>query len=221
MSKYACLWSGGKDSCYACYQALQSGVVVATLLNFVGEDRLSRSHGLPAALVACQAELVGLPVEQPVVGRGGYETVFKDTVRRLKVSHGITGLVAGDLELQEHRDWLERVCYEAGVELLLPLWRKDPRIFLEDFIAAGFKAVIVSVRADLPGAKWLGEELTGSMLDEFRMLQERTGFHPCGESGEYHTFVIDGPLFRRAVTIGKTARILRDGYWFLDILDYR
>jgi len=220
MTKYACLWSGGKDSCYAGYCAMRAGLEISCLVNFASGDGWSRSHGLPAALLAYQAELIGLPIVQPVTDRGSYEKTFKATFEGLKASHGITGVVAGDLELREHRDWLERVCAEAGMELLLPLWQWPPWAILNGFTGAGFRTIIVATKADILGKEWLGRELTRDVLDEFRELQESTGFHPCGESGEYHTFVTDGPLFRRPVTIGKTAQVLRDGRWFLEVLEY-
>ncbi len=218
MAKYACLWSGGKDSCYAGYCAMRAGFDVSCLVNFVGEDGRSRSHGLPAALLARQAEAIEMPIVQPVVDRGGYERAFKATFEGLRSSRGVTGVVAGDMELQEHRDWLEKVCAEAGMELLLPLWRWPPWAVLDGFIGAGFKAVIVATKADVLGEKWLGREVVGDLLGEFGVLQESTGFNPCGESGEYHTFVVDGPLFKMPVAIGKTARVLRDGRWFLEVL---
>jgi len=220
MTKYACLWSGGKDSCFAGYCAMRVGLEVSCLVNFAGEDGWSRSHGLPAGLLAYQVGLIGLPIVQPVTNRGGYEKTFKATFGGLKASYGISGVVAGDLELWEHREWLERVCAEVGMDLLLPLWQWPPWAILDGFAGAGFRTIIVAVKADILGKEWLGRELTRDVLDEFRELQRSNGFHPCGESGEYHTLVIDGPLFRRPVTIGKTAPILRDGRWFLEILEY-
>ena len=122
MAEYVVSWSGGKDSCFALWKAISQGVYVSHLLNFINEDsEKALSHGLAPELVALQAQAMELPMLQTRVTWETYEAGFKAAVEELKL-RGITGLVAGDIHLQEHRDWIERVCGEVGVEAVLPLW---------------------------------------------------------------------------------------------------
>jgi len=145
-----------------------------------------------------------------------YETDFKDTLLALK-SDGITGGVFGDIDLEEHRQWNERVCHEVDITPCLPLWGQAQEKILTDFISSGFEAIMVVAKADLFGEEWLGRKVD---LDFLSQLKQKLGTHLCGEAGEYHTFVTDGPLFNQRMEILETNKVLREGYWFLEILKY-
>jgi len=216
VTEYATSWSGGKDSCLACWKAISQGLKVSHLLNFINEDGTrTRSHGLDAQLIALQAQAMRLPIVQQPVTWETYEAGFKAALTELK-SKGITGLVTGDIYLQEHRDWIERVCGDAGVTAVLPLWQMNPARLLSDFVDAGFKAVLVSLKADILDEKWLGRPLDSRLAAE---LQELT-IDPCGEAGEFHTFVYDGPTFHQPIKIISSNAVLRDDRWFWDIREY-
>jgi diphthine-ammonia ligase len=174
------------------------------------------SHGLGSKLIALQAQAMGLPILQQKVTWDTYEAGFKDALAKLKLK-GITGLVTGDIYLQEHKDWIDRVCGEVGVKALLPLWGIDSDKLLNDFIEAGFKAIIVSVKAKFLGKEWLGKQVDKKLAAELKQL----AIDVCGEAGEFHTFVYDGPPFKKPVKIGRTAVIARDDHWTLDIKEYR
>ncbi len=220
MSEYACSWSGGKDSCLACWKAFSQGLELRYLLNFVNKDSgRSMSHNLKGELLSLQAQALGLPLLQKKVTWETYEAVFKEALRELK-QEGITGLICGDLDLQEHRDWLERVCGEMGFEVVLPLWKMEPGVILTDFVNAGFEAVVVGAKAEFFSQDWLGRKVDFKLIEELTELKEKLGVHPCGEAGEYHTFVYNGPLFRNAVKIDTAVPVLKDKYWFLDISEY-
>lgn len=151
-----------------------------------------------------------------------YEQGFKDAMRELK-KRGIDTAVFGDIDVQEHKDWVERVCGEVGITPLEPLWGLDPEQILIDFIDEGFEAVMVNVKADLFGEEWLGRRVDRSLLEDLHKLRSKHDFHICGERGEYHTFVIDGPIFKRHIKILDDRKVLREGYWkywLLDILRY-
>ena len=220
MDEYVVSWSGGKDSCFALWKAKSQGLKIAHLLNFVNEDSTrAMSHGLAPELIALQAQAMGLPLLQKKVTWDTYEAGFKSAVNELKLK-GITGVVAGDIYLQEHKDWVDRVCGEVGVKAILPLWQMNTAQLLTDFIEAGFKAIIVSVNAEFFGKEWLGRQLDGELAAELNHVAQKLNIDPCGEAGEFHTFAYDGPVFNRAIKTGMAVSVYREGRWFLDIKEY-
>ncbi len=207
-------WSGGKDSCLACYRAIMSGVKVRYLLNMITEDGLrSRSHGLAAQWLQMQAEVIGIPLIQRRMTGSDYETEFKSVLLALK-QEGITAGVFGDIDLEGHRQWIERVCSETGIVPHLLLWGEDQNKIMQDFIDLGFEAVVVATKADLLGKEWLGRKLNMDFVTDLGKLGNIT---PCGEAGEYHTLVINGPLFQKRMEIVEANKVLREGHWFLEI----
>jgi uncharacterized protein (TIGR00290 family) len=216
MGEYAASWSGGKDSCLACWKAISQGLKVSYLLNFVNKGSTrSMSHGLDHKLINLQAQAMQLPIIQQGVTWETYEAGFKAAFKELKLK-GVTGLITGDIYLQPHKDWIDRVCSEAGMEAVLPLWGMDTAQLLTDFIDAGFKATVVSVKTEILGREWLGRQLDSKLAVELRQLN----VDPCGEAGEFHTFVYDGPLFRKPIKTINSSSVLRDERWFLDIVEY-
>ncbi|MBA7667834.1 hypothetical protein ES703_75934 [subsurface metagenome] len=213
---YISSWSGGKDSCFACYKAICEGYNVSHLLNFISKEYKRVSfHGTEAKLIQLQAEAISIPLLQKETTWNGYEQEFKDAVKSL-IPNGVTGMVFGDIYLQEHKDWAERVCRELGIEAIEPLWGQDPERVLLEFIDAGFEATVVSAKTDLFDDKWVGQKLDGEFLSHLK----DNNIDLCGENGEYHTFVTDGPMFQKKIKITKSQPITRDGYWFLDTLEY-
>ncbi|MBA7651589.1 hypothetical protein ES703_59408 [subsurface metagenome] len=211
-------WSGGKDSCFACYQAAVSGLKVCYLLNMITEDgKRSWTHGLSTELLQMQSQAIGIPLVQRQTSMANYETEFKDTLLTLK-QMGISGGVFGDIDLEEHREWVDRICRQVDITPYLPLWGQSQEKILRSFIASGFEAIIVVARADLFGEEWLGRKMDWEFLSHLAKLKQTSDIQPCGEAGEYHTFVIDGPLFNQRVEILETNKVLREGYWFLEIL---
>jgi diphthine-ammonia ligase len=220
MIEYAASWSGGKDSCFSYWKAISQGLKVSYLLNFINKDSTrAMSHGLNSKMIALQAQAMGMPILQQKVTWETYEAGFKDALEKLKLK-GITGLVTGDIYLQEHKDWIDRVCGESGVKALLPLWGMDSARLLTDFIETGFKAIIVSVKAKFLGKEWLGRQVDNKLAFELSHLANKATIDVCGEGGEFHTFVYDGPLFKKPIKIGKSVPIARDGHWTLDIREY-
>jgi len=216
VTRYAASWSGGKDSCLAYWKAISQGLEVSHLLNFIHADSTkAMSHGLDSQLIALQAEAMGLPILQQKVTWETYEAGFKNALERLKLE-GIIGLVTGDIYLQEHKDWIDRVCNEVGIKALLPLWGINTSNLLTEFIDAGFKAIIVSVKTKFLGKEWLRRELTKKAASELGQL----GIDVCGEAGEFHTFVYDGPSFKRPVRFKQTSVVKNSDHWTLNIKEY-
>ena len=210
---YLASWSGGKDGAFACWEALRQGCAVTHLVNFVDERSARvRFHGTEARLIHLQAEAAGLTLVQRPTAADDYEPAFKRTVREL-LPLGVEGMVFGDLYVDEHREWVERVCGELGIKALEPLWGKDPERHARDVLDAGFTAVVVAADARFVDAEWVGRPLDHAFLDYLRAR----GADPCGERGEYHTFVTAGPLFAGRLVLTRRGVVQRDGYWFLDV----
>lgn len=215
-------WSGGKDSCLACYKALLSDLKVSYLLNFISREGRSMSHGLDSRLIAAQSQAIGIPIIQREVTWDTYEDIFKATLAELKRA-GIEGAVFGDIHVREHLDWINRTCGEVGITPLELLWGMNPEQVLSEFINAGFEAIVVSVKADLFGEELLGRKIDMDFLEDLRKLKSKRDFDICGEYGEYHSFVVDGPIFKKRIKIVESRRSMRGDHWkrwFLDILKW-
>ena len=214
MKKAFVSWSGGKDCCLACYRVLNSVMDICCLLNMATEDgKRSRSHGLSKEVLKMQAEAIGLPLIQRMTTWDAYEEEFCKILLSLK-EQGITDGVFGDIDLDEHRQWVERVCGKCGITPHLPLWMEDQSKLLQEFIDRGFKAVIVATDATVMGQEWLGRAVDASLVSDLDNTHKIT---PCGEAGEYHTLVTGGPFFKKDLAIVKAEKILRDKHWFLDV----
>lgn len=217
MSKVIVSWSGGKDSCLACYTAVRHGYDVAYLVNFISQEyQRVRFHGTEARLIQVQSQAVGIPLIQNPTPDDGYEQAFKIAVRSL-LTDDVEAMVFGDIFLEEHKDWTERVCRELGIHSIEPLWGRDSEDVLTEFIDVGFQATIVSAKSDLIDEEWVGQTVDREFLS---YLQE-SDIEPCGENGEYHTFVTDGPLFEQRIEISESRKVLREGYWLLDTCQYQ
>ena len=199
-------WSGGKDSCLALYKAKESGYNPVKLLTMFGMEEISSSHRLDEKVIKAQADSLGIDY---LIGKSTfdeYEKVFMFNLKNFKkqdINYGIFG----DIDLEEHRQWEERVCSSAGMEVVLPLWKRDRKEIVKEFITLGFKAKIVVVNTNMISTKFLGQDLSLSLIDEI----ERAGADPCGENGEYHTVVYDGPIFKKPVDIKYADEIIPVG----------
>ena len=190
-------WSGGKDSCLALYHAVKNGGRPRFLLTILAEDGLvSRSHGLSKQVLAAQAESLGLRPVFRAASWERYEEEFVSALRELKAS-GIEAGVFGDIDLDVHREWARRVCGRAGMAAFHPLWKRDRRELLEEFIGLGFKARIIAVNEEKLDKRFLGRTIQTQTIEEM----EEAGIDPAGEGGEYLTVVTDGPLFSAKVEI--------------------
>ncbi|MDT8445508.1 MAG: diphthine--ammonia ligase [bacterium] len=206
-------FSGGKDGLLALWRAKAAGAVPQVLVNMLIETGgRSRSHGLRSEVIAAQAASMGIELVHGAASWGDYEARFIEVLSGLK-ARGIEHMVFGDIDLEDHRLWEERVCAAAGVTAHLPLYLNARVAMLEEFIAAGFKAMIVAVKDGVMDPAFLGRLLDQDLKEELARL----GIDPCGEEGEYHSLVVDGPLFTHEVKVVPGERVLRDGVWFLDL----
>jgi uncharacterized protein (TIGR00290 family) len=214
--KVISMWSGGKDSCLACYRAKSQGYDIVSLLNFTTlSEESSLSHGLSAEVIGRQARMTEMPYSQKAMPKEGYRDAFKNLIEEWKMAKGIEGIVFGDIYLECHRECIDGVCRELRIAPVMPIWTKDTTGLMNEFIRLGFKAIIVATRADRLGEEWLGREIDADLMKEFERMG---GIDPCGENGEFHTFVYDGPLFKEKVGFTTGSKTLRDGRWFLEVI---
>lgn len=193
-SRALCSFSGGKDSCLALWRAQQQGCNVRSLLVMFEENgERSRSHALPAALIERQAAALQLELIMRRATWSNYEAVFIDALRELKARE-YSAAIFGDIDLQPHRDWEEKVCAAVGIEPVLPLWLENRRALADEVIASGFRAVVVCV-----DSRFLSDEFCGREYDASFIADLPANVDACGENGEFHTFVYDGPNFKSPV----------------------
>lgn len=265
---YIVAWSGGKDSCFACYKAIIQGYNIAYLLTFARKKckRLLWHYGVDTKLIQLQAEALGLPLLQKQISfpfdrqldywlmkklglRAEYllkarriiqykilARLIKNVYRQINVlmpfmfryrqeymgavrdilSNDINtkGMIFGDIHSQRNKAWAERICAELGIEAVEPLFGKNTEKILLDFIDSGFEAIVIAAHPKLK--KWIGKKIDREFLKYLK--ENNIDIH--GENGEYHTFVIDGPIFKRSIKIIKSRLVTRYKYSFLDILEY-
>ncbi|GAB4073842.1 diphthine--ammonia ligase [Barrientosiimonas marina] len=189
-------FSGGKDSCLALYYLQKQGVDVKCLLTTVLEDsKETVAHNEKLERVERQAERLDIPVYFIETNFPTYEDDFIWYISDMKQRYGIDGMAFGDIYLQGHREWGEKLAARAGVEPVYPLWSEQAKAagWLCDFIALGFEAEVIKVDSEKLPQNWAGRKLDQSFVSDIMTYSDVC---PMGESGEYHTYVHDGPIFR-------------------------
>ncbi|QPQ30817.1 Dph6-related ATP pyrophosphatase [Lysinibacillus sp. JNUCC 51] len=211
--KFIASFSGGKDSVLALYKAMKVGEAVGLIVMLEEEGERSRSHGMPPELIRAQAKSIGLPVYTAAASWIEYERVFMSLLEKAK-NHGAEVLVTGDLDMPEHGCWHDKVTKNAGLKLGMPLWEMYHREAVEEFINLGFVTIIVTVNLSLGMRE---EDLGRTLTHEYIKELEARGIDPCGEGGEFHTTVLDGPIFKQPIPVRK-CEIIRNGeYAFLPL----
>jgi len=210
-------WSGGKDSCLALYKVQQSKEYqVAALLTTITEDydRISM-HGVRRALLDQQVAALDLPLEPVLIGKGAtneeYETKFIAACAGY-TEKGIDSIIFGDLFLEDIKRYRDQFLARHNLRAIYPVWLRNTTEFINEFIELGFKAVVTCV-----DAKLLGSEFAGRTIDEAFVSSLPSRVDPCGENGEFHTFVFDGPNFKQPIRFYQGDIVQRDGFWFCDL----
>jgi len=212
-------WSAGKDSALALHELLTDSTyqVQALLTTVTREYERVSMHGIRRGLLQQQAAAIGLPLEEVLIPSRGsnadYEAAMAEVLLRYKEA-GVTAVAFGDILLEDVRAYRERNLTQVGLRALFPLWQRDTRDLVHTFIDLGFAAITTCVDTQALDAR-----LSGRRIDERFLAELPAGVDPCGENGEYHSFVSDGPIFRAPVryTVGET--VLRDGrFSYTDLL---
>jgi diphthine-ammonia ligase len=215
VKKVAVCWSGGKDSCLALYRVLKENHEVICLLSMVSEiDARNHAHGIQLEILKLQADALGLPLIL-VDSAGEYELSLKRSLSHLKEQSGVEAIVFGSLYSKKDRKWNEQVAYKSGIEPLFPVWisQNHSSQLLYEFISLGFNFVVCRASNKYFDRTWAGKYLDWSFYDEIH----QTDSCVMGELGEYHTFVLDGPIFHKKIGITKSYVVLNSGLWSLDI----
>src|SRR5258705_4941502 len=211
-------WSGGKDSCLALYEIQKSkDYRVAALLTTVTRDydRISM-HGVRRVLLERQAASLGLPLHQVLISKGAsneeYEMKMAEAFREYR-EHGIDSVIFGDLFLEDIRAYRNQYLAKHGMKGLYPVWQRNTTDFIKDFIELGFKAMLTCV-----DSKALDQSFAGKAIDKDFLASLPSNVDPCGENGEFHTFVYDGPNFAQPVNFSIGETVSREGFWFCDLV---
>jgi uncharacterized protein (TIGR00290 family) len=211
-------WSGGKDSALALHTLLQQNETrIATLLTTVteGYDSISM-HGVRRELLRRQAESLRLPAHEvfipPQCGNPIYEARMEEALL-LYLKQGIRRVAFGDIFLEDLRLYREKNLARVAMQALFPIWKRDTRDLIREFHAAQFRAIAVCI-----DSKVLDPSFAGRELDESFFADLPPSVDPCGEHGEFHTFVFDGPIFARPVDFTLGEVVQRDSFVFCDLL---
>ncbi|HEX7653374.1 MAG TPA: diphthine--ammonia ligase [Verrucomicrobiae bacterium] len=191
----AILWTGGKDSALALYEARRIGLQVGWLVTFAPPQPEFLAH--PLAVMRLQAEALGLPhfvwpVSEPFAAN------YEEGLRWLQEKMGITTVVTGDIaEVGGQPNWIRERSRPVGMQVLTPLWGRNRRQLLEQLLAAEFEVVFSCVKKRWLAAGWAGRRLSADVIAELAVMRVENGLDLCGEEGEYHTLVLDSPDFQR------------------------
>jgi uncharacterized protein (TIGR00290 family) len=212
-------WSGGKDSAFALYEALKTkSYDVAALLTTITQDydRIS-IHGVRRVLLEAQAEALGLSLEKMLIRKGASDLEYQEAlVKILKKfrSNGVNAVLYGDIFLEDVKKYRDDLLAKIGMHGVYPLWKKNSIELAHSFIDAGFKTVITVVDSNV-----LGKESAGRDYNKQFLADLPVGVDPCGENGEFHSFVYDGPIFSKSVAFTKGEVVLRENrFWYCDLL---
>ncbi|MGE5832395.1 MAG: diphthine--ammonia ligase [Methanomicrobiales archaeon] len=202
------LFSGGKDSAFAAWRAMQKEEVACMITVVPSNPESYLFHTPNIHLTGLQAEAAGLPLVS-VPSRGIEEEEVADLSRAVALAareQGIEGVVTGAIHSVYQATRVQRVCHDLGLWCFNPLWQRDEEEHLEEVVSSGFRFLVSGVSAAPLGAEWLGREVDRPALDELKALARRHRMNPAGEGGEYETFVLDAPFFRKRIEILGSSR---------------
>jgi diphthine-ammonia ligase len=217
--KVAVSWSGGLESSLACHKVIKEGYDVACLVTFV-LDQYWPAMGHPPQIMKLQSESMGIPhilvkVEEP------YKEGYNKAIANLIKTWGIKGIVTGDIYVVDdvHGNWMESVCEGLDIKVIMPLWEKDTFEVLDEEMSEGFRAVFTCVKQPWFTEEWIGRELNKDTVKDLLALTEKHGMDPCGENGEYHTMVIDGPIFKKPIKIPAFTKEKSETRFFMKVTE--
>ena len=215
MRKAAVLWTGGKDSSLAFHQASLLGDKITGLITFVPHAPEFLAH--PLKLMKYQAEAIGLPhyiIEVSEPFKKSYEAAIYSLQEKQQINILITGDIA---EIDGQPNWIRECSKYAGVEVLTPLWGWERHELMERLFSYNFKVIFSCVKKPWFTKEWLGKELNRDSLRRLSVLSAETGLDICGEQGEYHTLVLDGPQFKQSIVIANYLKRVKGSLMYMDI----
>jgi uncharacterized protein (TIGR00290 family) len=212
-------WSSGKDSAWSLHVLRQQGAYeIAGLITTINSafDRVAM-HSSRRSLVEKQAEAAGLPlIPVPLpwpCSNADYECAMKKVCDQA-IAEGVEGIAFGDLFLQDIRAYRERQLKDTGLTPVFPLWLLPTDALAREMIAGGLRARLVCIDPQKLAPEFAGREFDEQLLRDFP-----AGVDPCGENGEFHSFVYAGPMFSREIPVTVGERVQRDGFWYADLYE--
>ncbi len=200
MSRVILLWSGGKDAMQALCHAREAGHQVAALVTFAPPAPRFLAH--PLSQVRRQAVALALP-HQLVTIEAPFDLGYERALAALKEEWQLDGVVTGDIDsVGGAPNWIRERCRSLGLTVHTPLWQQPREALLADMLARGIVAHLSCVDTRVLAPEWVGRRLDAGTLSDLQQLADRDGFDACGEQGEYHTMVTDGPGFAAPLTLG-------------------
>ena len=211
--KFVASYSGGKDSIFAIYKAMRSGLSPLELITTYNTDaNRSWFHGLTENIIQQVSNSLALPVRLIKTSGEQYEENFEKALANAK-SRGAEACIFGDIDIAGHIEWCTARCENTGLIPYFPLLKEDRKKVVCDFIDAGFSAVITIVDTSRLSKDFAGQILSREVADAI----EKSGADICGENGEYHTFVFDGPIFQNKIELNVGDKFEKDKYFILNI----
>ena len=212
--KFVASYSGGKDSILAIDRAIRAGMVPLCLVITYDSSRgRSWFHGVPQELLSDVSRALNIPLRLIRTSEDDYAERFIDELR-LQKERGADVCVFGDIDIQGHLDWCSDVCRQAGIEAYFPLWQEKRGALVREFIARGFTANITIVDTSRLSTGYLGKVLSTGLIEEIATA----GADECGENGEYHSFVSDGPIFSHPIRFSFAPMLINGNYASLPVL---
>lgn len=211
--KFIASYSGGKDSILAIHRAITSGLIPLELITTYNTDaNRSWFHGMTENLIQKVSDSVSIPINLIKTSGEQYEKNFENALADAK-SRGAEVCVFGDIDIEGHLEWCTARCEKAGIIPYFPLWKKERKKLVYEFIDSGFSAVITIVDTIRMPKEFLGQVLTKNVADSI----EKSGADICGENGEYHTFTFDGPIFKNKIDFAIKEKFKKNKYYILNI----
>jgi uncharacterized protein (TIGR00290 family) len=214
-------WSGGKDSALALYELKKTASFeIAALLTTVTQDyeRISM-HGVRTALLEMQAQSLGLPLEKIYIRKDSTDQQYERAMQKVLtkyLSAGVKSVAFGDIFLEDLKEYREKNLKTIGMNGIFPIWKKDTAVLANMFIELKFKAIITCI-----DNKYLDKKYVGMKYDKQFLRSLPSGVDPCGENGEFHSFVYDGPIFNKRIPNNTGKVLLRENrFYFIDIVPF-
>lgn len=206
-------FSGGKDCTLALYRMIKKDYDIIGLLVTFDKQNDSCFHKIPRDILQAVSKELEIPIiEVDCSSEKVYENEFEEALKIAR-KNGAEICVFGDIDIEAHKKWCLDRCAAAGIKGIFPLWQEDRESLAMEFIDYGFKAIIKKVNLKALGQEFLGRELTKDVIQEIKEL----GCDPCGENGEYHTFVFDGPIFKNRIEFNQVKKDITDDFGYLII----
>ncbi len=204
-------WSGGKDASLALWRIWKDNIlkphILLTTIN--GDLQRVTMHGVPVSLIEKQANQIGLPLEFTELPENISMTKYSEITERVALKHknqGVTKYVYGDINLEDLKKFRDKELSKSGIEGIYPLWNSNTSELAQEFINSGFKAIVVAISSKVLDESFVGREFDQTFLDDLPATVD-----PCGENGEFHTFVYDGPIFKNRIEF-KTGKVTYKQY---------